>query len=68
MESHSRLFALFGLLVALPGTLFWTGVAGIPICLLCLLIFGKYFWEATVFFTTIFFIALNVQSYREFRE
>lgn len=68
MESNSKITALLGLLMALPITLFWTGVSGIGITLVCLVIFrSEYFLQATLLFTTLFFIVLNVNGWRELR-
>lgn len=68
MESNSKITALLGLLMALPITLFWTGVSGICITLVCLVIFpSEYFLQATLLFTTLFFIVLNVNGWRELR-
>ena len=68
MESNSKITALLGLLMALPITLFWTGESGIGITLVCLVIFpSEYFLQATLLFTTLFFIVLNVNGWRELR-
>ncbi len=68
MESNSRIAALLGLLMALPITLFWTCISGIGIALVCLVIFpSEYFLQAALLFTTIFFIILNINGWRELR-
>lgn len=68
MESNSKITALLGLLMALPITLFWTGVSGLGITLVCLVIFpSEYFLQAALLFTTLFFIILNVNGWRELR-
>jgi hypothetical protein len=68
MESNSKITALLGLLMALPITLFWTGVSGLGITLVCLVIFpSEYFLQAALLFTTLFFIVLNVNGWRELR-
>ncbi|WP_418378649.1 hypothetical protein [Acidaminococcus sp.] len=68
MESNSKITALLGLVMALPITLFWTGVSGLGITLVCLVIFpSEYFLQAALLFTTLFFIVLNVNGWRELR-
>lgn len=68
MQSNSKLSAILGLLIALPVTLFWTAISGIGITLVCLVIFpSEYFLKASVLFTTIFFIAMNIVGWREIR-
>lgn len=69
MESNSTVTALLGLLMTLPITLFYTGIAGIGITLICLVILpSEYFLQAALLFTILFFIVLNINGWRELRK